>query len=96
MVARAKTVEIAPDSEMPDCSTNRPMTNSCWSRGQNASASFGSRATERDVDDIWANYDPEKVREAVEKYSGIITPEEAERWKQEIYRRREEGSRHFD
>ena len=47
-------------------------------------------------DDSWANYDPEKVRAGLRKFAGMITPEEAERIKESIYRGREEGTRPID
>jgi hypothetical protein len=47
-------------------------------------------------DDLWEGYDPEKVREAVKKYAGTITEEEAEAWIADLYRARKEGSRPVD
>jgi hypothetical protein len=47
----------------------------------------------RDPDDPWANYDPEKVRDGLRKFAGMITREEGERIKELIYRGREEGTR---
>jgi len=44
-------------------------------------------------DDLWADYDPEKVRDGLRKFAGILTPEEGERIKELIYRGREEGTR---
>jgi hypothetical protein len=43
-----------------------------------------------------AGSDQERVREALRAGSGIFTPEEAERLKQDIYRWREEGTRPID
>jgi hypothetical protein len=45
-----------------------------------------------DIEDIWAGYDPERVRAGLRAMSGIITAEEAERMKELVYRGREEGS----
>jgi hypothetical protein len=50
----------------------------------------------RDSDDLWANYDPEKVRAGLRKFAGMLTPEEGERIKETIYRGREEGTRPID
>jgi hypothetical protein len=47
----------------------------------------------RDPDDPWANYDPEKVRDGLRKFAGMLTPAEGERIKELIYRGREEGTR---
>ena len=49
-----------------------------------------------DSEDPWANYDPEKVRAALRKFAGMLTPEEGERIKENIYRGREEGARPLD
>jgi hypothetical protein len=50
----------------------------------------------RDSDDPWANYDPEKVRAGLRKFSGMISPEEGDRIEETIYRGREEGTRPLD
>jgi hypothetical protein len=44
-------------------------------------------------DNIWAHYDPEKVKETLDRMAGTLSPEEAERRIAEIYRAREEGTR---
>lgn len=46
----------------------------------------------RDPDDPWANYDPEKIREGLKKVAGLLSPEEADRIIENIYRGREEGT----
>jgi len=57
--------------------------------------SSGVRYTvNRTVDDeLWANYDPERVRAAVRAAAGTLTPEEGERLKALVYEGREKGSR---
>ena len=50
----------------------------------------------REQDDVWAGYDPEKVREGLRHVAGLITPEEATRMKETVYRGREEGTRPID
>lgn len=50
----------------------------------------------RDADDLWADYDPKKVRAGLHKFAGMISPEEADRIKESIYRGREEGTRPID
>lgn len=47
----------------------------------------------REDADPWADYDPERVREGLRRFAGMITPEEAERMKALVYRAREEGTR---
>lgn len=46
--------------------------------------------------DLWANYDPQKVHDAIEAAAGTITLEEADEAIANIYRWREEGSRPWD
>jgi hypothetical protein len=48
-----------------------------------------SRADE----DLWGDYDPERVRAALREAAGTLTPEEAEELKELVYRGREEGTR---
>lgn len=50
----------------------------------------------RDPDDPWARYDPDKVREGLRRFAGMLTAEDAERIKAMIYRGREEGTRPLD
>ena len=50
----------------------------------------------REDEDIWAGYDPERVREGLRLFASTLTPEEGERLKELIYRGREEGTRPID
>ena len=50
----------------------------------------------RDPDDPRANYDPEKIRAGLKKVAGLLSPEEADRIIENIYRGREEGTRPID
>ena len=50
----------------------------------------------RERTDIWQDYDPEAVRNALRMYAGTITPEEGEELKRYLRRAREEGSRPAD
>ena len=50
----------------------------------------------REPDDIWAGYDPERVRAGLRKFAGTLSPAEGERIKELIYRGREEGIRPLD
>lgn len=43
-----------------------------------------------------ANHDPENLRAGIRAAAGTISEEEAERWIQDLYRWREEGSRPWD
>ena len=48
------------------------------------------------LDDLFADYDPERVRDGLRRFAGTITPEEADRLRQIVYRGREEGTRSID
>jgi hypothetical protein len=50
----------------------------------------------REEADPWAGYDPERVRAGLREVAGLITPEEAARMKELVYRGREEGTRPLD
>jgi hypothetical protein len=47
----------------------------------------------REVDDIWAGYDPDAAIAGMERAAGGITPEEAERRIAQLYEAREAGTR---
>src|SRR5690348_17190342 len=53
----------------------------------------GKRPDSADLDDSWDGYDPEKVRAAVTKTAGALSPEDADAMLAELYRARDEGSR---
>ena len=50
----------------------------------------------REEDDLWADYDPAKVKAALSAFAGTITADEAERLKQRVYEGREQGTRPAD
>ncbi len=52
--------------------------------------------TVRVAEDLWAGYDPERLRATVREVAGTLTPEEGERLKESIRRGREEGTRPHD
>jgi hypothetical protein len=43
----------------------------------------------------WTDYDPERARKVLDEVAGTLSDEEADRWIEEIYRARQEGSRSF-
>lgn len=47
----------------------------------------------RDPDDLWDDYDAEEFEKALDAVVGTLTPEQGERFKELIYRGREEGTR---
>jgi hypothetical protein len=48
------------------------------------------------ADEAGADDEPKTVAESLRRYAGLITPEEADRWVEDIYRAREEGTRPID
>jgi|RifCSP19_3_1023858.scaffolds.fasta_scaffold54422_1 hypothetical protein len=48
------------------------------------------------AEDIWAGYDPERVRAALRERTGVLTERDAEDLIAKIYRWREEGTRPAD
>lgn len=48
---------------------------------------------EREIDDSYPDSGGEPFWESLRRFAGILEPEEGERWKEEVYRAREEGSR---
>src|SRR5713101_6570175 len=63
--------------------------------GKPASLKRGDKEVARVVpsDDLWADYDPNKVKAAVKKHAGFLSKEEAETMIAEIHAAREAGSR---
>lgn len=47
----------------------------------------------REDADIWSGYDPERVLAGIDAGVGAITPKEADRLKEAVYRAREDGTR---
>lgn len=45
------------------------------------------------ADDLFAGYDPERVRDGLRRFAGTISAEDGERMKELIYRGREDGTR---
>jgi hypothetical protein len=43
----------------------------------------------------WEGYDSERVREVLDRVAGTLSDEEANRWIEDVYRAREQGSRPF-
>jgi hypothetical protein len=87
MAKEPRTITIDPDSEL-----GRALDQSAGEPVLLLRNGTRFRVT-RDLDDPWANYDPEKVRAGLRKFAGMLTPEEGERIKEAIYRGREEGTR---
>jgi hypothetical protein len=92
MVARRRTVKVTPESDliqMLDAAEHEPLL-----LERNGVVYRLSRADE--AEDIWAGYDPERVRAGLRAMSGTITAEEAEHLKRLVEHGREEGTRPDD
>jgi hypothetical protein len=91
-LSRAKepvTITVDPDSELARAldESEAPVV---------LEVSGGRYRVSREAEDLWAGYDPAKVRAGLRRFAGSISPEEAERLKALIYRGREEGTRPLD
>ena len=85
MVAEPLTIEVEPDSDLARAlaeANGRPVR--LVSNGVRFRVSRDAREASL------AGYDPEKIREGLERFAGTISPEEGERMKELIYRGREE------
>ena len=85
MIDQPKTIQVEPESEL--------------ARALEEAAAIvlernGVRSrVSREADDIWADYDPERAREGLRRFAGLISRDEAEAIKADIYCAREEGTR---
>ena len=90
MAAAMRTITIDPESELGKALAEADDTPVVL-------ALDGARfRVSRSDDDLWADYDPERVRDGLRRFAGTLSPEEGERIKALIYRGREEGTRPID
>ena len=85
MSTAPRVIHIEPDSELGRALENDEQEVVLVSGNKNYTVSPGSSTSGR-------KFDPERFRRMLNDVAGSITPEEAERWKEHIYRAREEGS----
>lgn len=87
MATTHKTVRVTEETRLPDLLDDAAEAPVILERG-------GERfRLSRADDDLFADYDPERVREGLRLFAGTISPEEGERRKALIYQGREEGTR---
>ena len=94
MTATVRTIEIAPGSDLArllDEAEGAPLV--MIRDGRRYRVEPEAPAEQPEARDPWADYDPAKLRAGIEAAAGSISPEEAERWIEDIYRWREEGTR---
>ncbi len=85
-----KTIRVTEETDLPELLEDAAKGPVILERGGKR-----FRLTRAD-DDLWATYDPERVRDGLRRFAGSISPEEGERLKALIYRGREEGTRPID
>ena len=86
MATKAFTVEVDPSTELAQAlndAVDSPVV----------LISNGVRYLVTPEEAPWANYSPAKLRASLRRIAGTISPEEAERWKADVYQARLEGSR---
>jgi hypothetical protein len=81
-----QVIHIDPDSELGRALENDEQEVVLVSRNKTFTVSPGSSSS-------GPGFDPERFLRVLHAVAGSITPEEAERWKEQIYRARKEGSR---
>ena len=91
MVTNARTINVDPTSEL-----GRALAAADETPVLLDSAGRVYRVTPTELDDHWAGYDPARIKAGLKRYAGLITPTEAERMKELVYRGREEGTRPLD
>jgi hypothetical protein len=89
MASALKTIHITDDTALADLLDDAAREPIILERN-------GDRFRLSLVDDLFADYDPERVRDGLRRFAGTITPEEADRLRQIVYRGREEGTRPID
>lgn len=87
MLREPKTIEVEPGSEIADLLDEAAETPLLLVKN-------GVRfRLDRDEEDIWANYDPERARAGMRAAAGAWKGMDAEAFKEYVYRGREEGTR---
>ncbi len=86
MAITHKTVRVTEQTDLPELLDDAAKEPVILERG-------GERFRLSRADDLFADYDPERVRDGLRRFAGTISPEEGERLKALVYRGREEGTR---
>ena len=89
MATTHKTVRVTDETDLPHLLDDAAKGPVILERG-------GERFRLSRADDLFADYDPERVRDGLRRFAGTIGAEEGERRKRLIYRGREEGARPLD
>ena len=86
MATAHKTVLVTDETALPELLDDAAKAPVILERG-------GERFRLSRADDLFAGYDPERVRDGLRRFAGTISAEEGERLKRLVYRGREEGTR---
>lgn len=94
MVARVKTIAISADSETARLLQEAVETPAIFVvNGARYRVLREPVSPNAANDDIWEDYDPQRAIDGMLAAAGSISEEEGERWIENIYRWRREGSR---
>ncbi len=86
MATTPKTVRVTEQTDLPELLGDAAKAPVILEHG-------GERFRLSRADDLFAGYDPERVRDGLRRFAGTIGAEEGERLKAIVYRGREEGTR---
>jgi hypothetical protein len=92
MVAKARSIDVPVDSEIAKLLREADEAPVVFVVGDERYRVLRDDTT-KPSEDIWADYDPAKAVAGMLAAAGSITPEEGDRWIENIYRWRREGSR---
>ena len=91
MATAPKTIDVAPESELArllDEAAQAPLV-----LVKDGVRYRLSREERTEVEDIWAGYDPERVRQVLREVAGSWADLDTDKMIADLYRAREEGSR---
>ncbi len=89
-------IAVSPDVRRLAEEVERTRTPASLKRGDKEIARVvpaSAMSTQPPSDDLWSDYDPNKVKAAIKKHAGFLSKEEAETMIAEIHAAREAGSR---
>ena len=93
MAVEPKRIRIAADSELGRLLERATLAPLVFESNGDL---YRINRVEREHEDIWAGYDPKKVREVIKQTAGAWADLDAEALIERVYRAREEGSRPGD
>ena len=91
MATETRTITVSPEVDLEDVLEAADDAPVLLVRGDDTYTV--SRLMHTEDEDIWANYDPEAARKALEESAGVWADLDTDQMIKDIYRAREEGSR---